>query len=123
MKRRPPRSTRTDTLFPYTTLFRSAGEDVGDDQIIPRAAQDQRVGGAVSDRQREPADAEPQGHAVRLGILRRHVDGDGIDVGRGRISTRPQVHAGEGEQAGAGRSEENTPELQSLMRITYDAFR
>src|SRR3546814_9890638 len=29
MIRRPPRSTRTDTLFPYTTLFRSLGEDVG----------------------------------------------------------------------------------------------
>src|SRR3546814_10799521 len=30
MIRRPPRSTRTDTLFPYTTLFRSLGVDVGD---------------------------------------------------------------------------------------------
>src|SRR3546814_5005921 len=29
MIRRPPRSTRTDTLFPYTTLFRSDGADVG----------------------------------------------------------------------------------------------
>src|SRR3546814_7142323 len=29
MIRRPPRSTRTDTLFPYTTLFRSAGQDAG----------------------------------------------------------------------------------------------
>src|SRR3546814_11394398 len=29
MIRRPPRSTRTDTLFPYTTLFRSAAEDIG----------------------------------------------------------------------------------------------
>src|SRR3546814_3958942 len=32
MIRRPPRSTRTDTLFPYTTLFRSGGEAVGDDE-------------------------------------------------------------------------------------------
>src|SRR3546814_5167656 len=30
MRRRPPRSTRTDTLFPYTTLFRSAGQRAGD---------------------------------------------------------------------------------------------
>src|SRR3546814_19932269 len=30
MIRRPPRSTRTDTLFPYTTLFRSAAPDIGD---------------------------------------------------------------------------------------------
>src|SRR3546814_3428148 len=33
MRRRPPRSTRTDTLFPYTTLFRSAGE-LGQDRGI-----------------------------------------------------------------------------------------
>src|SRR3546814_17612791 len=31
MIRRPPRSTRTDTLFPYTTLFRSTADDVADD--------------------------------------------------------------------------------------------
>src|SRR3546814_14778068 len=38
MKRRPPRSTRTDTLFPYTTLFRSIGEssvDIPLDDIDP----------------------------------------------------------------------------------------
>src|SRR3546814_7325437 len=35
MIRRPPRSTRTDTLFPYTTLFRS-GRDVGHRRIAPR---------------------------------------------------------------------------------------
>src|SRR3546814_13099183 len=41
MKRRPPRSTRTDTLFPYTTLFRSVpgGSGVGEDlQIVGRHA-------------------------------------------------------------------------------------
>src|SRR3546814_4997529 len=36
MKRRPPRSTRTDTLFPYTTLFRSA--DRPGDHPVPRSA-------------------------------------------------------------------------------------
>src|SRR3546814_9099406 len=36
MVRRPPRSTRTDTLLPYTTLFRS--RSVADDEIAPRAA-------------------------------------------------------------------------------------
>src|SRR3546814_13347173 len=44
MIRRPPRSTRTDTLFPYTTLFRSKGDDrvavddPGDHRIGLRAA-------------------------------------------------------------------------------------
>src|SRR3546814_2473520 len=36
MKRRPPRSTRTDTLFPYTTLFRSSGLQQADDLSTAR---------------------------------------------------------------------------------------
>src|SRR3546814_20800829 len=36
MIRRPPRSTRTDTLFPYTTLFRSAAATRGSSQSVPR---------------------------------------------------------------------------------------
>src|SRR3546814_16453260 len=44
MIRRPPRSTRTDTLFPYTTLFRSA---VGGDHDIPRLQPTLRGGEAV----------------------------------------------------------------------------
>src|SRR3546814_15343927 len=36
MIRRPPRSTRTDTLFPYTTLFRSIGEDAAVEEIALR---------------------------------------------------------------------------------------
>src|SRR3546814_57657 len=38
MIRRPPRSTRTDTLFPYTTLFRSAGDRPGQRHVDPAAA-------------------------------------------------------------------------------------
>src|SRR3546814_13698814 len=41
MIRRPPRSTRTDTLFPYTTLFRSRG---GDDGVPQRSARLARIG-------------------------------------------------------------------------------
>src|SRR3546814_16560106 len=40
MIRRPPRSTRTDTLFPYTTLFRSACVEAGADAIFAEAAYD-----------------------------------------------------------------------------------
>src|SRR3546814_11624486 len=39
MIRRPPRSTRTDTLFPYTTLFRSADRGLGEVEQIRRARQ------------------------------------------------------------------------------------
>src|SRR3546814_12601167 len=63
MIRRPPRSTRTDTLFPYTTLFRSQ-PDVDDDQFHQPARVHQRAdahrGAVVLAREpgREPAGAE-----------------------------------------------------------------
>src|SRR3546814_5292804 len=58
MKRRPPRSTRTDSLFPYTTLFRS----------IVRI-DEQRIGELLG-RAREAREDE---HARILGILRRDI--------------------------------------------------
>src|SRR3546814_5905354 len=39
MRRRPPRSTRTDTLFPYTTLFRSPGLQLADAVFVKHCAQ------------------------------------------------------------------------------------
>src|SRR3546814_1262086 len=98
MVRRPPRSTRTDTLFPYTTLFRS----------LPRHLED----GARRPAPRLPRHQRP---ARRLG---RHV--------AGRRSRRQGERQG-GEdalphQGAAGRSEEHTSELQSLMRISYAVF-
>src|SRR3546814_5334680 len=103
MIRRPPRSTRTDTLFPYTTLFRSphradrvAADEAGDD-----------VGAAGDGGQAD----------VLLDVL--------VDVVE---ALRHQRRAGRGEQAQGGevvaglRSEEHTSELQSLMRISYAVF-
>src|SRR3546814_17422789 len=48
MIRRPPSSTRTDTLFPYTTLFRSAGADIGTIDAGSRHHQPQPVPGDQS---------------------------------------------------------------------------
>src|SRR3546814_12047261 len=48
MIRRPPRSTRTDTLFPYTTLFRSIG--IAADRCAPLGAEGDRVFGAAIHR-------------------------------------------------------------------------
>src|SRR3546814_4771216 len=79
--RRPPRSTRTDTLFPYTTLFRSA-----------RDGHHSRAGRGEAATTGEPA------RSCRRGCL-------------------SDQQAGE-----AGRSEEHTSELQSLMRISYAVF-
>src|SRR3546814_3901896 len=83
MIRRPPRSTRTDTLFPYTTLFRSGELDGIGQQVEQDLA-----------------------HCALVGIERRQALGQ---------------HAVQGE-AGIGRSEEHTSELQSLMRISYAVF-
>src|SRR3546814_1006065 len=93
MIRRPPRSTRTDTLFPYTTLFRSAepahhGEQLCDLVYV------QAGSGFV-----EYQDAC------------RQVDGTG--------NRRQVLHR---DRKLAERSEEHTSELQSLMRTSYAVF-
>src|SRR3546814_13431040 len=74
MIRRPPRSTRTDTLFPYTTLFRSAEGRHKDDERGPAIAEPmhehavRHVEGAAD--QGHGADADPEADVVRsLGVL------------------------------------------------------
>src|SRR3546814_3128058 len=96
MIRRPPRSTRTDTLFPYTTLFRSLHLQSG------------RI-----DAQRRQKPAGPrQEHIARRVELR-----DAADVGGGDVEI-----AAFGFEEIEQRSEEHTSELQSLMRISYAVF-
>src|SRR3546814_8454034 len=102
MIRRPPRSTRTDTLFPYTTLFRSA----------PGLRLYRHLSGpqAVSRWQQCACNAE----GIWLVVAAIHRAQSGAAVGRG-------VRAG-GLQRSDRRSEEHTSELQSLMRISYAVF-
>src|SRR3546814_3336733 len=102
MIRRPPRSTRTDTLFPYTTLFRSVHAGLGDGHPGSRAGR--LAAGENARRGRDTA-------AVMAAIA-----GGGIH-GRGGIGGL--VH---GVRDRTGRSEEHTSELQSLMRISYAVF-
>src|SRR3546814_8287524 len=93
MIRRPPRSTRTDTLFPHTTLFRS--DRVQEHRVNRVAKRIQRVG----DEQVVGAAAPRQ-----------------VSLYRGLMASwraRGGAHR---------RSEEHTSELQSLMRISYDVF-
>src|SRR3546814_10183740 len=95
MIRRPPRSTRTDTLFPDTTLFRSP------DRTRPRDPRGGARLGETGDLHRR------RGHrAVHHHPLRRR--------GRG---AEPRRSGDDG-----ARSEEHTSELQSLMRISYAVF-
>src|SRR3546814_2202831 len=102
MIRRPPRSTRTDTLLPYTTLFRSGADRV----VVARDHELDAVGVAVGVDHGHDGDAQ----LVRLG------DGDGFLL-------RVQDEHGVGLALHvADRSEEHTSELQSLMRISYAVF-
>src|SRR3546814_2842632 len=101
MTRRPPRSTRTDTLFPYTTLFRSPSRDVLSGEGRPAAhGRGQRDHKHVVD-QRQYAASHPPALC--------HHQGCGPE-----LHWRPSC--------GASRSEEHTSELQSLMRISYAVF-
>src|SRR3546814_4345242 len=100
MMRRPPRSTRTDTLLPDTTLFRSdcSRRDAG---RAPRAAHRGRRRAAV------------------LGPLRRARRTDAVRV----VFHRAPLRLDQPQPAAVQpRSEEHTSELQSLMRISYAVF-
>src|SRR3546814_8967310 len=95
MIRRPPRSTRTDTLFPYTTLFRSCGGRTRGRGSLCRHRGEFR-----------------QSRGCRVVSAER----------QGRDRTRSPFEGCFGATAGIGRSEEHTSELQSLMRISYAVF-
>src|SRR3546814_1389091 len=109
MIRRPPRSTRTDTLFPYTTLFRSAARALlhhGRESLAvrqPVAAEGRAAGAHV------PA----LGRACQLDVRRRRAVVRGAD--RRRAGGPLPLRSGQ-------RSEEHTSELQSLMRNSYAVF-
>src|SRR3546814_4541792 len=95
MIRRPPRSTRTDTLFPYTTLFRS----VKSYRDLPKMLY--QIQWKFRDEIRP-----------RFGIM------------RGREFLMKDCYSFDVDYEGAlrSRSEEHTSELQSLMRISYAVF-
>src|SRR3546814_3639602 len=108
MMRRPPRTKRTETLFPYTTLFLA---DQDGQPCLRRA-----VGGHQA---RDP------GGRVRHRCARRRVRGDLPLRSRradGEADARPRSVSVGRRRTAAGRSEEHTSELQSLMRISYAAF-
>src|SRR3546814_3613947 len=105
MLRPPPRSTRTDTRFPYTTLLRSV--NVGNE------------GKTILDKHGEPL-YDRQGRLISAGgkpyrqgmAFRCNPDGSELEV-IGHNFRNPYELA---------RSEEHTSELQSLMRISYAVF-
>src|SRR3546814_4009170 len=105
MIRRPPRSTRTDTLFPYTPLFRSI-------PFMPSAACQRGVSRHTRSLEMSFAVADSQ-EAPSIRSLRDH---SGRTVGTACADPSPPADKSE------PRSEEHTAELQSLMRISYAVF-
>src|SRR3546814_9293634 len=109
MLRRPPRSTRTDTLFPYPTLFRSSRPAQGSgDRLCRQTLPGDRLGG------------HPRRH--RPGLCRRGGSCDNApaldDLISSATSTGTRLQTGYARS----RSEEHTSELQSLMRTSYAVF-
>src|SRR3546814_10587682 len=114
MIRRPPRSTRTDPLFPYTTLFRSGWQH---EDLLEQLARD--AGPAIGLGRDVPAHGNDVGvrlaagdSAVRVwrGVVFRDYETPGLDLFEVCVAD------------GVIRSEEHTSELQSLMRISYAVF-
>src|SRR3546814_10887196 len=102
MIRPPPRSTRTDTLFPYTTLFRSRPRDrQGRDDRPRRGAQRTQFRDAVS----------------RISQISGGAGGRPARAVNAAGALRPRSFPFD-----PVRSEEHTSELQSLMRISYAVF-
>src|SRR3546814_8769790 len=124
MIRRPPRSTRTDTLFPYTTLFRSAGVAAVHRDAVAGGdglSFDVRGGGGVEE---QVARAAIDDHRRHLGAGRAVGDQPRDAAGAQRAQDRRHLlDAVQPHDCGAvARSEEHTSELQSLMRISYAVF-
>src|SRR3546814_9711303 len=124
MIRRPPRSTRTDTLFPYTTLFRSAenfqpvvapltrGATDLEFPALARAA-DIDLGGGLGEGEEARPEAERHLPDLEIGAAEFHkaaLEMPHMDVPVDRQRLDLMEHR---------RSEEHTSELQSLMRISY----
>src|SRR3546814_6926735 len=115
MIRRPPRSTRTDTLFPYTTLFRSGVIDGLADSGIEI---DWVAGISIGAINAAIVAGNPP--SARVERLRAFWDKVTSTLPSFPIVPNDQVR--EFLHEWAARSEEHTSELQSLMRISYAVF-
>src|SRR3546814_5033972 len=122
MIRRPPRSTRTDTLFPYTTLFRSSGR-IGRSSVTEGALVNVGQSNALATiQQLDPIYVDVvQPSAMLLRLKREFANGQLKKLGEQQAEVHLQLEDGS-EYASAGtlqRAEEHTSELQSLMRTSY----
>src|SRR3546814_1507225 len=118
MTRRPPRSTRSDILFPYTARVRPVAQGAHLFENLIALVEQLRAAGRARRGAAQPVvDARETGGEI---VERRH------RVARGRIEIAAELaELRRGALEGIGeprRSEEHTSELQSLMRISYAVF-
>src|SRR3546814_3678157 len=114
MIRRPPRSTRTDTLFPYTPLFRSTCRSSTASATDPLGFSTEGSAERGADQRRHADDGERHG-ADGAQRARLHPGHERLAGDDGKRSGREH----RGERSDPDSSEEHTSELQSLMRISY----
>src|SRR3546814_2083719 len=116
MRRRPPRSTRTDTLCPYTTLFRSGQDDiaataaVSGDELLRSIPQ-------MSDQSFNSSNGQTSSNFARGDV--GSIDLRGLGVGNTLVLLNGRRLV---QHPSSQRSDEHTSELQSLMRISYAVF-
>src|SRR3546814_9912308 len=108
MIRRPPRSTRTDTLFPYTTLFRS------DPPSSPKRREIHSLARPMDQVRPTPTAMPPKATHRKLSAASAS---EKVPVRAAAMAKRRHT-----SPDASFRSEEHTSELQSLMRISYAVF-
>src|SRR3546814_5087103 len=105
MIRRPPRSTRTYTLFPYTTLFRSS---LADKEASLAKTEQENIR-----RLREKSEQKEREYQHQLNALKQELE---------QAKKAAQSNINDDDIVEGRRSEEQTSELKSLMRISYAVF-
>src|SRR3546814_1376648 len=127
MIRRPPRSTRTDTLFPYPTLVRSAIRHrrrawrTGAERTASESRRNFRA--LIVRQKRAPRKRPPEGGLIcRAHLLLARARQDQTAVIKQRLDFRTMADEVAEQRHRIDRSEEHTSEIQSLMRISYAVF-
>src|SRR3546814_7395286 len=117
MIRRPPRSTRNDTLFPYTTLFRSEAEVAIEAETAKVSAERAELAADIDASLLEEYESlRPQLGGIAIArLVGGHCGGCHLALSAVEIDRIKKLPPEE-------RSEEHTSELQSLMRISYAVF-